>query len=207
MLTVLVANTKGGCGKTTTATQLAAAFARAGLATALADADRQRSSLGWLARRPSTAAPIRGLDWVKGTTKPPEVDRLVVDAPAALRFGAMEELAGAADAVLVPLLPSTFDEASTAKLVAKLAALKPVRKGKKPVALVANRLKPKSRAAGRLERFCAELDQPVAGRIADRTAYADLALDGLGVFDVEGARAKPWRADWLPVVAFCEACA
>jgi chromosome partitioning protein len=205
LLGVLVANSKGGCGKTTTATQLAAAFARAGLATALADADRQRSSLGWLARRPATAAPIRGLDWAKGPEKPPKVDRLVVDAPAALKRGGIEELAAAADVVLVPLLPSAFDEAATAALVAKLAGLKPVRKGKTPVGIVANRLKPRSRAARRLEAFCAELDQPVAGRVADRAAYADLALDGLGVFDLDGAKAGSWRADWLSIVAFCEA--
>jgi len=205
VLTVLVANTKGGCGKTTTATQLASAFARAGLATALADADRQRSSLGWLARRPASAAPVRGLDWTKGPGKPPAVDRLVVDAPAALKRGGLEDLVARADVVLVPLLPSAFDEAATATLTARLAALKPVRKGKLPVGVVANRLKPRSRASQRLEAFCAGLDQPVAGRVADRAAYADLALDGLGVFDLDGARAKSWREDWLAVVAFCEA--
>ena len=205
MLTVLVANTKGGCGKTTTATQLAAAFAKAGLATALADADRQRSSLGWLERRPGQAAAIRGLDWTKGPGKAPAVARLVVDAPAALKRGGLEELAAAADVVLVPLLPSAFDEAATAKLVRRLAELKPVRKGKKAVGVVANRVKARTRAAARLEAFCTALDQPVAGRIADRAAYADLALDGLGVFDLDGAKAKPWRADWLPLVAFCEA--
>jgi len=207
VLTVVVANPKGGCGKTTTATQLAAAFARAGLATALADADRQRSSLGWLERRPSTAAPIRALDWSKGPCKAPAVERLVVDAPAALKRGGIEALADAADVVVVPLLPSAFDEAATAALIAKLAALKPVRKGKKAVGVVANRVKPRSRAAQRLDAFCAELDQPLAGRIADRAAYADLALDGLGVFDLDGARARSWRAEWLSVVAFCEAAA
>lgn len=205
MLTILVANSKGGCGKTTTATQLAAAFARSGLATALADADRQRSSLGWLERRPATVVAIRGLDWTKGPAKPPSVDRLVVDAPAALKRGGLEDLVDTADVVLVPVLPSAFDEAATATLTAKLAALKPVRKGKKAVGVVANRLKARSRAAQRLEAFCAELDQPLAGRIADRAAYADLALEGLGVFDLDGTKAKGWREDWLPVVAFCEA--
>lgn len=204
MLTVLVANTKGGCGKTTTATQLATAFARAGLTTALADADRQGSSLGWLQRRSASAPRIRGLDWSKGPGKSPGVDRLVIDAPAALKRGGIEALADAADVVLVPLLPSAFDEAATARLVAKLAALKPVRKGKKGVGVVANRVKARSRAAQRLDAFCAELDQPLAGRVADRAAYADLALDGLGVFDLDGAKSKSWREEWLSVVAFCE---
>jgi len=204
VLTVLVANTKGGCGKTTTATQLASAFARAGLTTVLADGDRQRSSLGWLARRPDTAPAIVGLDWVKKLSSPPNADRLVIDAPAALRFGALEDLTARADVVLVPVLPSAFDEASTGKLVAKLAALKPVAKGKKSVALVPNRLKARSRAASRLEAFCGDLDQPVAGRVPDRAAYADLAMEGLGAFDVDGNRGKALRGDWLTIVAFCE---
>jgi len=48
MISVLVANAKGGCGKTTVSTNLATAFANAGLHTALADNDRQRSCLTWL---------------------------------------------------------------------------------------------------------------------------------------------------------------
>ena len=72
MISVLVANAKGGCGKTTVSTNLATAFANAGLRTALADNDRQRSCLTWLKRRPKDAAPIEGLDWSKATGKPPK---------------------------------------------------------------------------------------------------------------------------------------
>jgi cellulose biosynthesis protein BcsQ len=72
MITVLVANSKGGCGKTTIATHLAAAFAGAGLRAALADADRQGSSLGWLRARPDGAAPIQALDWRDGPDGLPE---------------------------------------------------------------------------------------------------------------------------------------
>jgi chromosome partitioning protein len=82
MIIVLVANTKGGCGKTTISTHLAAASAQNGQRTALADADRQRSSLAWTRLRPGTAAPIAGLDWSKATEAPPRgIERLVIDAP------------------------------------------------------------------------------------------------------------------------------
>lgn len=206
VLTVLVANTKGGCGKTTTATHLASAFAHAGLATSLADADRQRSSLGWLATRPASVPPIVGLDWVKDAEKVPSgTERLVIDAPAALRFGRLEDLIASADVVVVPLQPSVFDERSTAKLVARVEALKPVRKGRKVMGLVANRLKPRSRAAARLEAFAEGLAQEVVARIPDRAVYAEVALDGLSVFDLGGARGGRLRADWLDVLRFCEA--
>src|SRR5471030_2807188 len=98
MLTILVATTKGGCGKTTTATHLAAALAAAGHRVAIADADRQRSSLGWLDRRPAAAPTIEGVDWSRSLGKPPKVDYLVVDAPAGLRSKEVKELVQLADA-------------------------------------------------------------------------------------------------------------
>jgi chromosome partitioning protein len=206
VLTVLVVNSKGGCGKTTTATHLASAFAHAGLETALADCDRQRSSLGWLAARPDTVPGIVGLDWAKREDQPPKgTERLVVDAPAAMRFGRMEDLIKAADVIVVPLLPSVFDEQSTAKLIARVEALKPIRKGRKVLGLVGNRLRPRSRAAGRLEAFVGGLDQDLVGRIPDLAVYADVALEGLSVFDLPGAKGSRLRADWLSVVRFCEA--
>ena len=72
MISVLVVNTKGGCGKTTVATNLAGAFAVDGARTALADVDRQRSSLQWLDLRPANVARIEGLDWTKATGRPPK---------------------------------------------------------------------------------------------------------------------------------------
>ena len=107
MLRVLVTNTKGGCGKTTLATSLAAAFAVGGLRTALAEVDRQKSSLAWLRLRPQSAAAIEGLDWRKA---PGEVgqgtQRLVIDAPANLRMAHIEGLIREADLVIVPMLAS-----------------------------------------------------------------------------------------------------
>jgi chromosome partitioning protein len=103
MLRVLVANGKGGCGKTTIATTMAAAFARGGLMTALADADRQRLALAWLAFRPAEAASITGLDWRDGAAgTPARTQRLVVDAPAGLRARRLDDLVDAADLVVVP---------------------------------------------------------------------------------------------------------
>ena len=127
MLRVLVTNIKGGCGKTTIATNLAAAFSAGGFATGLAEVDRQRSSLGWMKLRDGRSRPITALDWRKevGDT-PSELRRLVIDAPANLRMRHVDDLIGEADLVVVPVLASVFDEGSTARFLAKLEELKPI---------------------------------------------------------------------------------
>src|SRR5579859_2833194 len=101
MLSILIANSKGGCGKSTLATNLAGALALAGHKVLLADADRQRSSLGWAKRRPTGAAPIAVTDWAKGPQAVPRgIDRLIIDGPAGLRKRDIDELVAHADLVI-----------------------------------------------------------------------------------------------------------
>jgi chromosome partitioning protein len=201
MLRVLVTNIKGGCGKTTIATNLAAAFAVGGFATGLVEVDRQRSSLAWLKLRDGHGRPITGLDWRKEMVgAPPELRRLVIDAPANLRMRHVDELIGEADLVVVPVLASVFDEGSTERFLAKLEELKPIRKGRKSVALVANRLRSRSKATQRLETFLARLGQPIAARLSDRAVYGELAVQGLSIFDLDGALVRPVREEWRPLL-------
>ena len=201
MLRVLVTNIKGGCGKTTIATNLAAAFAAGGFATALAEVDRQRSSLTWLKLRGDQGRPIAALDWRKEVGEvPPGLRRLVIDAPANLRMRHVDELIAEADLVVVPVLASVFDEGSTERFLAKLEELKPIRKGRKSVALVANRLRPRSKATLRLDGFLERLGQTVAARLSDRAVYGELAVQGLSVFDLDGRLIRPVRDEWRPLL-------
>ncbi len=204
-VSILVTNTKGGCGKTTIATNLAAAFANAGFVTGLADVDRQRSSLGWLAVRPASAAPILGLDWHKSTSKPPVgLRRLVIDAPAGLRRSDVEDLLKAADLLIVPVLASVFDERSTAGFLEKLERIKPIARGKKAVLVVANRQRSRQRSAQRLLDALTAMEQAPSAQLVDRAVYAELAVDGLGLFDVAPSRVAAGRADWLPLLRAIE---
>lgn len=203
MIRILVANAKGGCGKTTIATQLAAAFAVAGHVTALADADRQRSSLGWLARRRTGSAPIIGLDWTKEVGAPPKrMERLVVDAAPALRRKRIEQLVKAADLVVLPVLPSAFDEVATQRFLDRLGELGPIAKGRKPLAVVGNRIRGGTRAAGRLEKFFGGLGHPIVARLRDSQLYPDTAVTGSSLFDESGKRAVALRSDWQPLLDF-----
>lgn len=201
MLAVLVANIKGGCGKTTIATHLAAAFANDGHATALADVDRQKSSLGWLERRPATAKRIVGLDWAKDFSDLPHgISHLVIDAPAALKGEQIKELVKLADLVVLPVLPSAFDEQATQRFLDKLDELKPIAKNKKAVAIVGNRLRARTRAADRLDQFLSGVGHQVIARLRDSQIYPDAAAEGLSLFDLPGKRAGDHRADWSPLL-------
>ena len=205
MLSVLIANSKGGCGKTTVATQLAAAFAGAGLSTALADADRQHSSLEWTHRRPKELAPVRGLDWARMIGKVPRTTaRLIIDAPAALRPKQAEELVKMADLIVLPVLPSTYDEAATTHFLDKLDAIKPIRKNKKAVALVGNRMRARTRAAARLDTYLVCQGHRVVTRLRDSALYAEAAASGRSLFDLRGKRAEMVREDWTGLLRFIE---
>lgn len=205
MITVLVANPKGGCGKTTIATNLASAFAGGGLRTALADADRQRSSTYWLKLRPAAAPPIEGLNWAKGEPKPPaDIDRLVIDGPAGLRLWRFRELVAHADVVIVPILPSPFDERTASRFVRRILRNKAIRKRNTPVGIVRNRVRVRTRAADHLETVTARLDAPDIGEIRDRTLYMDVASKGLGIFDLPPSRIQALQSDWYPLIRFIE---
>ena len=208
MLRILVANAKGGCGKTTIATQLAAAFAAAGHLTALADADRLRSSLAWLARRPRNAAAIAGLDWSKKVGVPARrTERLVVDAAPALRGKRIAELVKTADLVVLPVLPSAFDELATRRFLDRLGKIGSIASGRKSVVVVGNRMRAGSRAAARLETAFGGIGHPLVARLRDSRVYADAAAKGLSLFDARGSRVGRLRSDWQPLLDFVEAAA
>jgi chromosome partitioning protein len=201
MRSILVLSGKGGCGKSTIATNLAAASAVSGWRTALAEMDRQKSAAGWLGMRPASAAPIEGLDWRRERSEPPKgLQRLVIDVQAGMRITRIEELLDGIDLVLVPVAPSPFDEASTRRLVGRLVELKPIRRERLQLRLVANRVRPRSRAARRQADFLSELGHPVVASLSDRAVYAELAARGLGLFDVETPAAKAARAEWAPLL-------
>ena len=203
MRTVLVANRKGGVGKTMVSVTIAAALAAEGRAVALADADPQRSALRWLKQRPGSAAAILALDWTDARDlgdAPKRLDWLVIDAPGALSGARAERLIDEAVAVVAPVLPAAFDIDSTRRFLKEIEHVKRVRKGKVAVHLLANRVKP-GRTVERLAASFERLGHRPVAWIAERTAYADLAAQGLSIFDRPQKAFLPLRAQWAPVLA------
>jgi chromosome partitioning protein len=206
MLSVLVCNPKGGCGKTTIATNLAAAFAHMGFVTALADCDRQKSACRWVARRPTGVPDVTGLDWSKEVTGLPDgIERLVIDAPAAIRRRDVRELIAKVDVLLVPVLPSLFDELTTGKFLARIDRLKPIRKGRRAVGLIANRVKPRTAALARLENFLAAAPHPTITQVRDSQAYPAAAEKGFAIFDAMTRKTAPLIEEWQPLLRFLTA--
>jgi len=205
MISVLVTNSKGGCGKTTVATHIAAYFASAGYETVLADADPQHSGLKWLSRRPQSAASIDSLDWSESVAGvPTKTQRLVIDAAAGLQGKVMKALVKNADTIVVPVLPSAFDQETTLEFLKILKELKSIRKNRKPVAVVRNRVRTRTRAAARLDRFVLGMDQKDLGWLPDRALFNEMAALGLTVFDVKGRQAEELVSSWRPLVRYVD---
>jgi chromosome partitioning protein len=203
MRSILVANRKGGVGKTMTSITLAAALAGRGGSVALADADTQKSALRWLKHRPADVPAITGLDWTKAGSigdVPGRYDWLVVDAPGALKGGRAEALVAEADVALAPVLPSWFDGDATRRFLREVEELKRIRKGKVGVHVLANRVRPQQRATARLRAFFERIGQEPLAWITERSAYADLAEQGLAIFDRPQQVYAPMREQWAPVL-------
>ena len=205
MQTVLVANPKGGSGKTTLATNIAGWLAGKRQRVGLLDADPQGSSTQWLARRPGLFPSIAGFpaDTGKKEMKEVGIEWLVIDSAAGTRGDALREAVRRADVMVVPVSPSSFDMAATKDFLDAVRESKPVREGNLPVALVAMRVDARTRAATELDEFLAQFDFPVVTHLRDTQVYVYCARDGYSVFDLPRSRGEQdwdqWKslARWL----------
>ncbi|MEO7477694.1 MAG: ParA family protein [Lysobacteraceae bacterium] len=202
MRTILVASSKGGVGKTTLATNLAAHDAADGKHTVLVDADRQLSSTHWCEKRAgmdNAVLPVNGLrrDWQRSI--PDDTQSVIIDG----RAGAMgDELAmflDVADAVIVPILPSTIDIEATVPFLDSLVQHPRVHKGKLKVGLVANRMKPWTNASQHALAQLKAWPYPVVAQLRDTQAYVLLAGLGKGLYDYHSEQVRNHQADWAPL--------
>ena len=204
MRTILVASPKGGCGKTTVATNLAAFYAAAGKETALIDCDRQGSSLHWAEKRAALAHPVLGMAGKIGpkvTAKvPPDCKRCIVDSAAGIRINEVAELIESAHALVIPVLPSVIDLEATEAFFAELAELPAVKRRKFPVAVIANRTKPWTNATQSSIERLKESPFPVVAELRDSQGYVLLAGIGKSLFDYHSEQTRSHQDDWAPLL-------
>jgi chromosome partitioning protein len=193
---VVVANPKGGVGKSTLATQIAGYFASKGRSVMLGDADRQQSSRLWLGLRPAAARPIGTWEVSKGNVaKPPKgTTHVVLDTPAGMHGGMLKDVLQLADQVVVPLQPSVFDIFATRAFLDELAASR--KAGRLQVGIVGMRVDERTIAADKLHEFVDSLGLPVLGFLRHTQNYIHLAARGLTVFDVAPGRVERDLAQW-----------
>jgi len=198
---VLVANPKGGAGKSTLATNLAGLLAVRGrengtIQVMLGDVDRQQSSRHWLERRPASAAPVSGWDWVPGSpARPPKgTTHIVLDTPAGIHGDKLKELLKLSSCVVVPVQPSVFDMQATEGFLAQLAEMKSARG--LPVGLIGMRVDARTRSAEQLQQFVERLGLTLLTCLRDTQNYVQLANQGLSLFDVPASRVEKDLAQW-----------
>jgi chromosome partitioning protein len=210
---IVVLNPKGGSGKSTIATNLAAYYAWSGRSVALMDFDPQGSSMRWLRQRPESARPIHGIaayERKMGVTRafalrtPPGTDKLIVDTPAAVTALQLPELTMDAHAIVVPVLPSDIDIHAASRAIADLLLAGRVHRSERRLVIVANRARRYTKAFSSLMRFLESLRIPVAAVLRDSQAYVRSAECGLGLHEMKGSLLQEDLETFKPLVDWLE---
>ena len=197
MKTILIANPKGGAGKTTLSTNLAGYLAHQGEDVFLWDLDRQKSALHWLSQRSAHLPPIGRLDAAKDKTG---AGWLILDSPAGLHGDKLSELLKRVEKVIVPIVPSSFDLAATQTFLSELSDEKSVRKGRAFVAIVGMRVDARTRAAEKLDDFLMPVDLPVLTHLRDTQNYVTAAFEGKSIFDMAPSQVAQDIEQWQPII-------
>ena len=201
MKVVVVANPKGGAGKSTLSTNIAGYFASQGHAVMLGDADTQQSSRFWLTQRPETLPPIATWEYQPDlvlTAKPPRgTTHVVIDTPGGIHGWRLQEVIERADKVLVPVMPSVFDMQATSQFLLQLVKI--TEKLPTQVAVVGNRVDGRTISAANLRKFVDAMDVQVLSYLRDTQYYLHMAAHGLSLFDITPSKVQKDLEQWSPI--------
>ena len=199
---ILVLNSKGGCGKSTIATNLAGYYALEGQSVALADYDPQRSALDWLDVRPADAPEITGLDAAADGLKylPRSADVLIIDAPARSHGGELTQLVKHAETIIVPVLPSTIDMQATTKFISELQSVGKVERKQAKIGVIGNRVRENTLIFDDLDEYLEKLRVPYLTWLRDAQNYVRAYTRGLSIFELPEYLAWPDTEQWEPLL-------
>jgi chromosome partitioning protein len=202
MKTVLIANPKGGAGKTTLSTNLAGYFAQQGEEVYLWDLDKQKSSLHWLSLRPDWLPTVQRLD-ARNKTEGKD-GWLVLDTPAGLSGEPLDEALKRAHKVIVPLVPSPYDIEATRIFLDAILKHKALKKGAVDLAIIGMRVDARTKAAERLDEFLEPIDLPVLTHLRETMNYVNAAFDGKSIFDLAPSQVERDLEQWQPIIDWVE---
>ena len=214
MQRIIVINTKGGCGKTTIATNLASQYASQGLATALMDYDPQGSSTRWLKLRPKDKESIHGINAHQRQSMhstrtwqmriPTETERLIIDAPAGVAGEDLHNFVQRVDTILIPVLPSPIDIHSATAFIKDLLLIGKVRNLGVRVGVIANRTRKNTLVYQSLERFLGSLNLPFVTSLRDTQHYVHAFERGIGIQEMWDKRVEQDKVSWVPIMNWLE---
>ncbi|NNF40874.1 MAG: ParA family protein [Woeseiaceae bacterium] len=201
---IMVMNAKGGCGKSTLATNIASYFTTTGANVALADYDPQRSSLDWLERRPANRATIAGVAGYESGLRhaPRNADYLIIDAPARSHGKELTDLVNHAETIIVPVLPSTIDMQATANFLEELKQVGKIERKDAKIATVANRVRDNTLIFDDLDEYLTKTRVPYVAALREAQNYVRAYTRGLGIFELPEYLAWPDWDEWKPLTAW-----
>lgn len=210
---ILLVNTKGGCGKTTIATNLSSYYASRHIPTALVDHDPQASSIQWLESRHPSLNPITGVAAYKhvqsGMTKswamriPIDVERIIIDTPAGLPKEQLIKQARQSDFIIIPVLPSPIDIRALGGFIKELYFTSNIRQQAK-LAVVANRVRKDTLVFNALESFLQKIDIPFITTLRDTQNYIKVAEKGMGIHEISLPGCQKDHEQWSPLINWIE---
>ena len=207
MRKILVLNPKGGCGKSTLATNIAAYFAVNGQKVSIADLDPQKSSADWLQRRPNNAPKITLSRMSGGKIKVPRrTDVLVIDPPAAVHGKRLANFVRISGTMVIPMLPSEIDIRAAERFIEELYFLRKIINRKIKLATVANRVREDTFSAAKLDGFLNHMKLPGGRKLPFITVfrnsqnYIKAAEKGLSIFEIAPAKTTYDREQWHPLM-------
>ena len=203
---IMVMNAKGGCGKSTLATNLASYYADAGYGVALADYDPQRSSLDWLERRPADRAEIVALASFKDGLKhlPRSLDMVIIDAPARSHGKELTDLVRHAETIIVPVLPSTIDIQASDRFIKELQSVGKVARKQAKIGVVANRVREYTLIFEELDEYLTKLRVPYVASLREAQNYVRAYTRGLGIYELPEYLAWPDWEQWDPLIEWVD---
>ena len=196
---IVILNPKGGCGKSTLVTNLAACYAQRGPTPAVMDYDPQGSTIGWLDRRPDDLPAIHGIAAYKNSMAatrswqlrvPEDTVNLLVDSPASVDHDDLRELTRDSTSIIVPVLPSSMDIQAASRCIADLLLVAKVDRRDRKLAVVANRTRKNTKSFGKLMRFLDSLGIPIVAVLRDSQNFVHAAEQGMGLCEMQPSRVK-----------------